>query len=515
MVTQKLLALFLLLLVAACSATSTPAAPAGTLASTAPRGKLVVAQTVDAQSMDPYLVNQVAGESVMKSIFDHLLERDFDGNLVAGLAESWKVIDDKTIEFKLRRGVTFHNGESFDAEAVKFSVERMLNPDLKSSFRGNFTAIKQVSVVDAQTVQLILEKTDAAILDNLSAQLAIVPPKYVKEVGDAEFARKPIGTGPFKFVEWLKDDHVTLEANPNYWNGSFKGKPLVQTVVFRPIPEVSTRIAELQTGRADIIQDVLPDQVKSLQDAQRSVVQKDVPQEAFIFFVSDVPGTPLADKRVRQALNYGVNVDSIIQNVLQGYARRIASPIGPLTLGYDADVKPYPYDLAKAKALLSDAGYANGFDVVIDATTGDKTLTTEAVVGELAKLNIRATIRRLDLGTFNDNWGKKQTSPMIAARWAGMFDPSNALNFWAKSDGFLARYKNAEVDRLIAEGASTLDMTKRAQAYAPLSKVLNDDPLAIYLWNTQNLYGLNKRVVGWRAHPRSYIVVSGVSVNLP
>ena len=501
-------AIFLVLaaLLAACGGIApTPA--------TGPSGKLVVDQTVDAQSMDPYFVNQVAGESVMKMVFDHLIERDFDGKLVPGLAESWKIVDDKTIEFKLRSGVTFHNGEPFDANAVKFSMERMLNADLKSAFRGNFKAVQSVKVVDAQTVQLLLNATDAAVLDNLSAQLAIVPPKYVQQVGDAEFARKPIGTGPFKFVEWVKDDHITLEANPNYWAGSFKGKPLVQTVVFRPVPEVATRIADLKAGTADIIVEPPPDQVQGLKDAGYSIVNKDAPAENFIFFVSDAPNTPLADKRVRQALQYGVDIDSIIKNVLGGYGQRIASPIGPLTLGYDANVKPYPYDLAKAKSLLAEAGFANGFDVVIDATNTARTTPTEAIVGELAKLNVRATIRRLDLGTFNDNWSKKQASPMVSASWAGMFDPASALGFWAKSDGLLSRYKSAEADRLITEGSGTLDQTKRAQTYAQLSKLLNDDPLALYLWTNQNLYAVNKRVTGWQAHPRSYIVASGVTVK--
>src|SRR5438105_3633497 len=160
---------------AGCGAGS-PLAPAATNASAA---RLVIAQTIDAQSLDPFLVNQVAGESIMQMMFDHLIERDFDGKLAPGLAESWSVVDDKTIEFKLRQGVTFHNGEAFDADAVKFSVERMLNPDLKSSFRGNFKAIKEVQVVNPSTVRLLLSQTDAAILDNLSAQLAIVPPKYL------------------------------------------------------------------------------------------------------------------------------------------------------------------------------------------------------------------------------------------------------------------------------------------------------------------------------------------------
>jgi peptide/nickel transport system substrate-binding protein len=507
---KRIYLLGVVLLSAACG---TAAAPASTPAAAGPSGKLVIAQTVDVQSMDPYFVNQVAGESVMKMIFDHLIERDFDGKLVPGLAESWKVVDDKTLEFKLRTGVSFQNGEPFDADAVKFSVERMLNADLKSAFRGNFKSIKEVKIVDPHTVQLSLNTTDAAILDNLSAQLALLPSKYTKQVGDAEFARKPIGTGPFKFVEWVKDDHVTLEANTSYWNGSFKGKPLVQTVVFRPVPEAATRLADLISGAVDIAQDIPPDQVKGVTDAGLTIVNKEAPQENFIFFAGDAPGTPLADKRVRQAINYGVNVDSIIATVLQGYARRIAGPISPQTLGYDESVKPYPYDLNKAKALLADAGFAGGFDVVIDATSTARAAPLDAVAGELAKLNIRATVRRLDLGTFNDNWQKKQASPMVSASWAGMFDPASALNFWAKSDGLLSRYKNAEADRLIVEGAATLDQAKRAQTYAQLAKLLFDDPLALYLWNSQSLTGVGKRVAGWRAHPRSYIVASGVTVT--
>jgi peptide/nickel transport system substrate-binding protein len=507
-VPMKTFSLFVIvLLLAACGGI----APAP--AATGPAGKLVIDQSVDAQSMDPYLVNQVAGESVMKMVFDHLIERDFDGKLVPGLAESWKIVDDKTLEFKLRTGVSFHNGESFDAAAVKFSMERMLNADLKSAFRGNFKSVASVKVVDPQSVQILLSATDAAILDNLSAQLAIVPPRYVAQVGDAEFARKPIGTGPFKFVEWVKDDHITLEANIGYWAGSFKGKPLVQSVIFRPVPEVATRIADLKAGKVDMIVEPSPDQVQGLKDAGYNIIAKDAPAENFIFFATDTPNTPFADKRVRQALQMGVDLDSILKNVLGGYGQRIATPIGPLTLGYDPNIKPYRYDLAKAKALLAEAGYANGFDVVIDVTNTARSTPTEAIAGELVKLNVRATIRKLDLGTFNDNWSKKQASPMVSASWSGLFDPASALNFWTKSDGLLTRYKNPEADRLITEAASTLDQGKRAQIYTELSRLLYDDPLALYLWTNQNLYASNKRISGWKAHPRSYIVASGVIVQ--
>lgn len=490
------------------TASTQPTAASGALS-----GTLDVGITTDAQSMDPFIVTQVPGEGVMKAMFDMLIERDFDGNLVPGLATEWKFVDDKTIEFKLREGVKFHNGEDFDADSVKFSLERMQREDLNSPFRNNFKSVQEVQIIDPHTVRFVLNKTDAPLLDFMSAQLYMLPPDYVQQVGDAGFAQKPVGTGPFKFVEWVKDDHITLEANEAYWDGSFKGKPKVKTVNFRPIPEASARIAELTTGGLDLIQDVATDQAETVEKAGFSVMKIDVPQEAIIFFVTDVPNTPLADQRVRQAINYGIDVDSLIQNVLKGYARRLASPIGPLTLGYDPNLKPYPFDLEKAKALLKEAGYENGFEVTIDATATDKSLTTEAVAGELAKLGIKANVRRVEAAQFNDNWDHKKTSPMVAARWSGMFDPANFANFLVKSDGFLSRYKNPKADELVAKGVSVMDPAERAKVYSELGQLLYDDPIGLYLWLPENLYGVSKNVQGWRPHPRSYIMVSNTSVT--
>ncbi|MCC7161991.1 MAG: hypothetical protein IT331_05835 [Anaerolineae bacterium] len=496
----------------AAEATTAPA-PATAAPAAGPQGTLRVGLVTDAQSMDPHRVTQTAGEGVMKAMFDMLIERDFDGNLVPGLATSWTIVDDKTIEFKLREGVKFHNGEDFNADSVKFSLERMQKEELASPFRNNYSAVEEVEIIDPYTVRFKLSKTNAPLLDNLSAQLAMLPPKYTAEVGDAEFGLKPVGTGPFKFVEWVKDDHITLEANTEYWDGSFKGKPMVETVIFRPIPEASTRIAELTTGSLDLIQDVATDQAETVEKAGFKVDKIDVPQEAIVFFVTDVPDTPLNDVRVRQALNYGVDVDSLIQNVLRGYGTRLANPIGPLSLGYDPSIKPYPFDPDKAKALLTEAGYPDGFEVTIDATATDKTLTTEAVAGELAKIGVKANVRRVEPAQFNENWDHKNTSPMVAARWSGMFDPANFANFLVKSDGFLSRYNNPKADELVAKGAGVMDSDERAKIYGELGKLLYDDPMGIYLWLPENLYGVSPKVQGWRPHPRSYVMVSNTGVS--
>ena len=209
--------------------------------------ELRIGISVDVESMDPFFVNQAAGWSVVHALFDHLVERDFEGNIVPGLALDWTVVDTATLEFALREGVTFHNGEPFTAESVKFSVERMLAEE-EAPNQGKFTAIDGVEIVDDYTVRLLLNRPDGTLFDSLTSRLAMLPPQYFEEVGAEGFAAAPVGTGPFTFVEWVPDDHVTLIASENYWDGSYKGKPMVDTLIFRPIPEEATRAAELEAG---------------------------------------------------------------------------------------------------------------------------------------------------------------------------------------------------------------------------------------------------------------------------
>ena len=246
--------------------------------------ELKIGLSLDVESMDPFFVNQAAGWSVVHALFDHLVERDFEGNIVPGLALSWTIVDTATLEFALREDVTFHNGEPFTAESVKFSVERMLAEE-EAPNQGKFTSIDAVEVVDDYTVRLILNRPDGTLFDSLTSRLAMLPPQYFEEVGAEGFAAAPVGTGPFSFVEWMPDDHITLVANENYWEGSYKGKPMVDTVTFRPIPEAATRAAELEAGGVDLIQDVLPDQMDDLEEASLVVVADEAFQLQYVFFI--------------------------------------------------------------------------------------------------------------------------------------------------------------------------------------------------------------------------------------
>jgi peptide/nickel transport system substrate-binding protein len=259
---------------------------------------LVIAQGVDPTTMDPQNHMETPAWNVFAQIFDKLLQRDSEIRIKPLLAESYRVVNDLTWEFKLRKGVKFHNGEDFNAAAVKFVLERMADPKLKlrqTVFQG---VIDRVDVVDDYTVRIIT-KLPYPVMD---AMLCIygeaIPPKYFQEKGAAHFALNPIGTGPYKFVRWVKDDHILLEANPNYWRGA----PKIKKVMFRPIPEATTRVAALQTEEADIVVNIPPHLMRLMDWKGRSFVSK-APSVRVIFMAFDTtkPG-PQADKMVRPSL---------------------------------------------------------------------------------------------------------------------------------------------------------------------------------------------------------------------
>jgi peptide/nickel transport system substrate-binding protein len=236
-------------------------------AGAAPEGQIIIAQGADPTTLDPHMHAENFTFAVVHNVFDHLVRRTVkDGQLAhePGLASSWTSVNPTTWEFKLRRGVKFHNGEELNAEAVKFSVERVLNPDQKARWRWAFADIERVEVVDPLTLRIVTKRPFPTLITNLAYTMPIVPPKYVREKGDAYVATHPVGSGPFKFVRWRKDDELVLEANETYWGGS----PKVRTLIFKPIPEESTRVAALIGGQVDVARGVPPSLVKQVEDAR-------------------------------------------------------------------------------------------------------------------------------------------------------------------------------------------------------------------------------------------------------
>ena len=482
---------------------------------------LVIDTTAEAESLDPALVAQVSGFSIMGSIFDGLVERDYDGALVPVLAESWSLPDPNTVEFKLRQGVSFHNGEPFNATAVKYSVERLLDPSLNSTLVGGWPkTFQSVEVVDDFTVRFHMSQPDATIFDALALSLWIVPPGYYSQNSEDFLAANPVGRGPFRFVESVRDDHTTLARNSSYWGvDTYKGTPLVPTVVFRPVPEAATRMADLLNGTADIILDVSPDDLDTLRAHAADGFQVVTGNAAKLQFVEFMPKSdtdPLADRRVRQALNYAVDVNAIVANLMKGLGARQSSPIMDGALGHDPSVAPYDYNPELARQLLADAGYPNGFSATMDLSNSDDPAKALAVIGQLQQVGVNVQPRTLDLATFNTTWSQDKSSDMRMARWGGLQDPAVFLNFTTVCGGFLADQFACDRDAtaLAKQAASSLDQNVRAGLYAQVARLLHDDPMGIYLANELSIYGVGPRVQGWRGPTgRDYLIPTNITLQ--
>ncbi len=536
----------LVLALAACSPGPSPSASAPDAAGTGqppaggPATTLTVGLAAEAESLDPALVYQSAGQTVIYAIFDTILTIAPDGKLGPGHAESWEVVDPTTIELKLREDVMFHGGEEpFDAESVRFSIYRIMDRDpvsgepiaddaakLNSQWSRDFGAVADVEVVDPVTVRITLTRPDVGVLDALGRTFA-VPPEYLGRVGNDGFAQAPVGTGPFVFDERVTDDHTTLSRNPDYWD-SPRGEPLVDSVVLRPIPDSSTRLNELLTGGVDLIADPSPDQIARIEEAGGRVPTTADARRYMIWLSTDGKGalaedpnkTPaqaaaleaLAKPDVRLALNLAVDRQAIIDTLLQERGEKMTGIFVPGDLGFDPDLPPFDYDPDRARQLLADAGFPDGFDVDLDVCTCDRSDLPEAVAGELAKVGVRVTLKPAEISQFNADWGAGRTNPMRASRLS-FSDVNVYLNLWLRTDGFLSRFGDPAIDALIDAQAAEYEPAAREAILREIGELTRDAAPALFLWSSPNLYGAAATIPDWQPHLLGYLPVVGVAVT--
>ncbi len=475
-----------------------PPAPAGA----APKGRVTVALATDTPTLDPHMHTARTGIIVGWHLYDTLYSRDpKTGRPVPGLAESARAVGPTTWELRLRRNVRFHNGEPFDAESVRFTVERILNPEQKSPLRGTFSWIKSVEVVDPYTVRLHTTRPYPLVEEMLAfGNFEMVPPRYVREKGDAQFALSPVGTGPYRFVEWKKGDRLVLEANEQYWHGA----PAVKTVVFRVIPETATQIAELLSGGVDLIRAVPPDQLPALQGnpAVRVTTSKVL---RVVYLSTDAAGrasrTPLTDVRVRRALNHAVNVDEIVQKVLGGLAVRTnGAGMNPLAFGFDPDVRPYPFDPDRARRLLAEAGHPGGFEVALK-TYGGSVVSVEqvaqAIQGYLGRIGVRARIRHFeDVGQYLAQLRAGKLDGLVLQSWGfnSVFD-ADALYYIFFKRGEPYDYETTdEISSLVEEGRATLDARKRQEIYSRAERLVADQAFWVPMYGQYTIEAVSARL---------------------
>jgi peptide/nickel transport system substrate-binding protein len=473
------------------------------------QGELRVAIPWTPENLDPTMNLSSLRSQVGVSLFDSLVGRDADGKIVGELAESWRALDDRTWQLKLRRGVSFHNGEPFNAEAVRFTFQRVLNPEQKSPNRATVSEVERVDVVDDLTVNLVLRSPYAPFLARL-IDFPMVPPRYTAERGNQGLALRPVGTGPFRFVELVKDDHMIVEAFDKHW----RGQPRVKRIVFKPIPEPFTRTAALRNGEVDLITTVPPNIAVELERVAGVRVQR-VPSTWQIYLGLNAFKKPLSDVRVRQALNYATDVDAIIKNVMDGNGRRLEGPFTPNVFGFDPSVKGYAPDPARARRLLAEAGYPDGADVTLDAPAGryqgDKEIA-EALGGQWQKAGFRPKVQVAEWGAYFKKYLGKQMQDAYLLGLGGPMQDADELYNLVSSKGRGLYYKNDRVDELFDQGRATTDPARRRKIYADLARAMIEDATWVFLMQQVDIYATRDRLV-WTPRPDQWLLFHSATVK--
>ena len=467
--------------------------PAGAQA----KDTLTVALVSHPPTLDPHMHFERVGVLVNINMFDSLLHRNTKLEFEPGLATSWKALSDTTWEFKIRKGVRFHNGEIMTPEDIKYSFDRVLDQTKKSPQYGNIRAIKEVKVVDAETVHIITDKPFPLLLERL-VYFGIVPKKHVLAVGDQAFgATAPVGTGPWKFVEWKRDQLIRLEAFDQYW----RGKPPFKQLVFRAIPEYATQYAEVKTGGVDLIREVSADITPELK-AHPATYVSSTPILRVHYVELDMRSAPFDKKAARQAANYAIDKQTIMQKLMAGLATQVATTVQPLAFGFDREIKPYPYDPKKAKELLAQAGFPNGVDITLHSSSAANRPIFEALGQMLTEVGLRTTARMWDPGPAWNKFFQAEGKATNGAygTWGNysVFDADAVLHplFHTEQGGWIGKwYTRVEgLDKLIDEGRSTVDQAKRKRTYSQIQQMIREEAPAIYLWTQFDTLAISKKV---------------------
>ena len=490
--------------------------PGGSGTGAPPEDKvLIVAQGVDATMLDPNMHSETPTGNVANQIFDRLIGRDSDMEFAPALATSWQPTGDTTWEIKLREGVKFHDGKELTAVDVKYTLERILDPAKASSQAGNYSMVADVEIVDPYTL-IIHTKAPFPILPARLSNLRVVPKHYVEEVGDDVFRSKPMGSGPYQLVEWVRDERIVLKSYEEYW----AGVPEVKTVIFKPIPEPASRVMALQSGEVDIIVNVPPHQAATLNNS-RSAAAVSVPSIRAIFIpIIPQEGTPTADPRVRLALNKAVNVESIIANLLEGNGTEMTQALANTEFGYHPSLQSYGFDVEEAKALLAEAGYPNGFKLRFLAPSGrymmDKEVA-EAVKNQLEAIGLEVDLQIQEWGVYVDKlMNRTLNADLFLIGWSsGIFDADGTLFSWFRSGQRFGYYhmgeeKVALMDGLLDTARGLLDQNRRQELYHQALEIIHADAAWIPLYQQMDIYGVSSRT-GWTPRADEAIEVFAVS----
>jgi peptide/nickel transport system substrate-binding protein len=466
-------------------------------------GTLRVGFYIEAATMDPHLSGSKIDRQVYHNIYEPLVTLDTKLGIKPGLAESWSQPDPKTLVFKLRRGVKFHDGTDFNAEAAKFNFERM-KTEPKSVRKGEVANIDTVEVVDSHTLKVNLKKPDAALLATLTDRAGMmVSPKVVQERG-VELGRnaKGAGTGPFEFVEWVRDSHLVIKRHDGYWNK--QGGPYLDRVRYRPIPDDIVKLHSLQSGEIDVMDYVQPRDVAAVK-ADKNVVVVDVPSLADFAYQLNTTRPPFNVKALRQAVAYALDVEQIVKGVWLNVGVAANGPIPPTSWAYDKSIAPIKRDLARAKAKLAEGGQPNGFTFTL--TTNNIPINiqeAEVMQAQLAEAGITAKVKLVDSATLISD-GNARNFEMVSFQWSGRPDPDgNTYQFLRTTPGTSFNWSgvsNPQMDALLDRTREISNQAERRKLYGELTKLLQDELPMIFIVHPIEPKAFSPKVQGYEPIP--------------
>ena len=465
---------------------------------------VTVALGVAVPTLDPGIPAGTPAATVRRHIYEGLVSMTEDGKIVPELATEWTVSKDGlTWTFRLRKGVSFHDGTPFDAAAMKASLDRILDPKEALPNRRYLEAIDRVEAPDPQTVRIVLKEPFGAFLQHLAYDqgFAVSPAALAKHGKD--IAKNPVGTGPYRFDSQVPGQSITLTRFPQYRGG----QPALAKLIFTTVSEDATRVAQLESGQASVIVNVPPREAVRLGSRKDlAILSKEGNRVAHIGI--NVTKKPFDDKRVRQALNFAVTKRGVVTGILSGYGAEAQSIVAPSTWGY-RPVPIYRYDVGRAKQLLAEAGYPKGFETTIRTPQGRYLLDRETVVAVQSMLSAVGITAKVEVV----EWAR-----YLALLRKPLAENDNALYFlgWESVTGevgYVARtvfasrqwppagwntmfYKNPRVDELIAEGDRTIAPDKRLKIYGELQQIVMEDAPWIPLFTYAQVVGTRKTVKG-------------------
>lgn len=442
-------------------------------------GTMRVGMDADNTTMDPHRSTAAVDRQVYNNIYGKLMDIDTKFGIVPQLAQSWEIKDGGlTYVFKLRRGVKFHDGSDFTAEIVKWNFDRMRDPALASPRRSEIAPVKDVKVVDPYTVEITLTAPFTPFLSVLTDRAGMMISKAAVEKFGDDYARNPVGTGPFRFVEWVKDDHLTLKRFDGYWE---KGLPYLDEVIYRPIPDTSVRFTAMRTHQVDFMHQIHPKDVKDAK-AERGLKVSEIPSLWWQGIHLNNQVAPFTNKALRQAIWYAVDRTVIQRVVYYNLGASAWSPFPPSMWAQDRDFTDWKRDLARAKAKLAEGGMPNGLSFTIKGWNQPTQIQELQIVqAQLKEIGVEMKIELLEFGKL---LADLNSNNFVALRigWSGRPDPDGNAHVFLHSKGGLnrVRYNNPKMDELLEKARSEVDQAKRKALYTEVTRLAAED--APYIW---------------------------------